>query len=49
MIKAKGNIYRVIRSGSWFEDARACRSAHRVRFVPDRYYDDLGFRLTRRV
>ena len=38
---------RVIRGGSWFSDARYCRSAYRVRGVPDDRGGDLGFRCAR--
>ena len=38
-------VYRVMRGGSWFNEARGCRSASRFRDEPDRSYDYLGFRL----
>ena len=38
---------RVCRGGSWDDDARNCRSALRLRFVPGILYDWLGFRLSR--
>ncbi len=38
---------RVIRGGSWYSDARFCRAAFRVRFVPSFRWIFLGFRLAR--
>jgi formylglycine-generating enzyme len=43
---AAGSI-RVIRGGSWFIDARYCRSAHRGRNAPGSRFGDLGLRLLR--
>jgi formylglycine-generating enzyme required for sulfatase activity len=40
---------RVIRGGGWGGDADYCRSAFRVRGGPSGRYDDLGFRLSRKV
>ena len=37
--------YRVNRGGGWYNDARNCRSAIRVRSEPGSRYDDLGFRV----
>ena len=37
--------YRVIRGGSWYYDARYCRSAYRDDSYPDNYTYDLGFRV----
>jgi formylglycine-generating enzyme required for sulfatase activity len=39
--------YRAYRGGSWFNFARHCRTAHRLDGIPDRPYNDLGFRLAR--
>ncbi|MBR0224465.1 MAG: SUMF1/EgtB/PvdO family nonheme iron enzyme [Thermoguttaceae bacterium] len=36
--------YRVVRGGGWYDFARLCRSAIRLRFTPDNRYDILGFR-----
>jgi formylglycine-generating enzyme required for sulfatase activity/predicted Ser/Thr protein kinase len=36
---------RVLRGGSWFNDARDCRSAFRAFYAPAGRYDDSGFRL----
>jgi formylglycine-generating enzyme required for sulfatase activity len=38
---------RVIRGGSWYDDARNCRSAARGFYEPRISADDLGFRLAR--
>jgi len=38
---------RVIRGGSWLNFARLCRSASRIRFLPDSGYNYLGFRCAR--
>jgi formylglycine-generating enzyme required for sulfatase activity len=35
----------VLRGGSWFCDARYCRSAYRIRWRPDDRSDDVGFRV----
>ena len=37
--------YRVYRGGSWFYDARRCRSANRNTYVPACANEELGFRL----
>ncbi|AEE54382.1 formylglycine-generating enzyme family protein [Haliscomenobacter hydrossis] len=42
-------MYRVLRSGSWFNSSDYCRVAHRDRNVPRRAGDDYGFRLARSV
>ncbi len=42
-----GGIFRVIRGGGWFYDARRCRSAIRDFNAPDYRDDSLGFRLAR--
>jgi formylglycine-generating enzyme len=39
--------YRVSRGGSWFHNARYCRSANRNRFTPGLRFNDLGFRVLR--
>lgn len=44
----RGN-YRVFRDGSWSHDARDCRSAARVNYMPGYRDDVLGFRLARSV
>ncbi|HNR34848.1 MAG TPA: SUMF1/EgtB/PvdO family nonheme iron enzyme [Candidatus Hydrogenedentes bacterium] len=38
---------RVVRGGSWFQDADACRTAHRASMRPDRAFMFLGFRTAR--
>ncbi len=38
---------RVVRGGSWFDDADACRTAHRTDMMPDRMFMFLGFRTAR--
>jgi formylglycine-generating enzyme required for sulfatase activity len=40
---------RVIRGGSWFSNARNCRSANRNSYSPGDRYSSLGFRLVRRA
>ncbi|MDR3228823.1 MAG: formylglycine-generating enzyme family protein, partial [Puniceicoccales bacterium] len=42
---AKTGVIRVFRGGSWFGDARFCRSAYRGRYEPGYRGHDLGFRL----
>ncbi|MCX7108955.1 MAG: formylglycine-generating enzyme family protein [Proteobacteria bacterium] len=39
--------YRVVRGGSWYNDADYCRSACRFIFAPANRYYNLGFRLSR--
>jgi formylglycine-generating enzyme required for sulfatase activity len=41
--------HRVVRGGSWDDDAHFCRSANRYYFWPDGRYYRLGFRLARSV
>jgi TonB family protein len=36
---------RVLRGGSWDDFAYFCRTAHRIRLIPDFWYDYRGFRL----
>ncbi|MFM9103408.1 MAG: SUMF1/EgtB/PvdO family nonheme iron enzyme [Cyanobium sp.] len=36
---------RVLRGGSWYNDPRACRSAHRIPARPGEAYDLIGFRV----
>ncbi len=43
----KAGADRVVRGGSWFNDARYCRSAHRFRYRPGFRGDFLGFRCAR--
>lgn len=40
-----GTFSRVRRGGAWVDDARACRSAARHRFEPERRWDHIGFRV----
>ena len=40
-----GTFSRVRRGGAWCDDGRACRSAFRLRFEPERRYDHIGFRI----
>lgn len=40
-----GSASRVRRSGSWSGEGGACRSALRLRFEPERRYDQIGFRV----
>jgi formylglycine-generating enzyme required for sulfatase activity len=40
---------RVLRGGSWHDDADDCRSAYRGRFGPGYRLSNLGFRLSRKV
>jgi formylglycine-generating enzyme required for sulfatase activity len=37
--------YRVLRGGSWYDDAGGCRVSNRSYSFPDYRYDDVGFRL----
>ena len=41
--------FRVLRGGSWSENARYCRSAFRGRSTPSSRLDGLGFRLACRA
>jgi len=41
--------FRVLRGGSWFNDASLCRSASRGRLVPGNRDYYLGFRVARTV
>jgi formylglycine-generating enzyme required for sulfatase activity len=40
-----GQWYRVIRGGSWLDEARGCRSAYRFRAMPNEPYQLIGFRV----
>lgn len=40
---------RVIRGGSWISDARDCRSAYRYGSQPGYRYNDLGFRVIKKL
>jgi formylglycine-generating enzyme required for sulfatase activity len=40
-----GQWYRVIRGGSWLDEARGCRSAYRYRAMPNEQYQIIGFRV----
>ncbi|MCB0567781.1 MAG: SUMF1/EgtB/PvdO family nonheme iron enzyme, partial [Phaeodactylibacter sp.] len=40
---------RVVRGGSWLEDAIGCRSVFRYWFNPYLQLNDLGFRVARRL
>ncbi len=40
-----GTFSRVRRGGAWTDDGWACRSAHRLRFEPERRSDHIGFRI----
>lgn len=44
---ANGGSYRVLRGGSWGDDARDCRAAYRFALAPEYRGDDLGFRPAR--
>ena len=39
---------RVIRGGSWIENAKGCRSARRRNYNPKKEYSDIGFRIVQR-
>lgn len=41
--------YRVVRGGSWGNDAYACRSSYRYRFHPVGRNNFIGFRVSRRL
>lgn len=40
-----GGFYLVMRGGSWLDDASACRSAYRLRAMPENRYRLIGFRV----
>jgi formylglycine-generating enzyme required for sulfatase activity len=40
-------LYRVVRGGSWIDDAQSVRAAHRSHFLPENTWNVLGFRLAR--
>ena len=42
---AKTGSYRVIRAGSWHDQAASCRSAYRNRGAPSNLGNNLGFRV----
>ena len=42
-----GSEYRVLRGGSWYNNARLARSANRLRITPDFRYFSIGFRVVR--
>lgn len=44
-----GGSFRVLRGGSWLNDARYCRAAYRIRIEPSNRGSALGFRLARSV
>jgi formylglycine-generating enzyme required for sulfatase activity len=44
---ASSGAYRVLRGGSWGNDAGYVRSADRSNFTPSNRYNNLGFRLVR--
>lgn len=41
----QGNVFRVLRGGSWYRKARTCRSALRDRSKARNRYDRIGFRI----
>ncbi|HEX3019616.1 MAG TPA: formylglycine-generating enzyme family protein [Chitinispirillaceae bacterium] len=43
----ENGVLRVLRGGSWFDDARHCRSACRDYYEPSDRFDYIGFRLSR--
>ena len=43
--QAQGATRRVLRGGSWFDEAISCRSAMRYIYVPGRHSSAIGFRL----
>jgi formylglycine-generating enzyme required for sulfatase activity len=46
-VSAEAGAARVVRGGSWLNDARNCRSASRSNYQPDYQYYDTGFRCAR--
>jgi formylglycine-generating enzyme required for sulfatase activity len=44
-VKAERGSNRVIRGGSWINNARNCRSANRNRNAPDNRNNNVGFRV----
>jgi formylglycine-generating enzyme required for sulfatase activity len=44
-VPGPGLFYRVIRGGSWMDEARGCRSAYRFRAMPNEPYPLIGFRV----
>ena len=36
---------KVLRGGSWYSTAVKCRNSKRFKYEPDKYDDDIGFRL----
>jgi formylglycine-generating enzyme required for sulfatase activity len=40
-----GDFYRVVRGGSWVDEARGCRSAYRFRAMPQEPHRLIGFRV----
>src|SRR5205814_2221552 len=44
-INRDGTYSRVRRGGGWVDDGRACRSARRLQFEPERRSDHIGFRI----
>ena len=40
-----GQFYRVIRGGSWVDEARGCRAAYRYRAMPHEAYQIVGMRV----
>ncbi len=44
--KVTKGVNRVLRGGSWINNARNCRSAQRNRNEPDNVNDNIGFRLS---
>ena len=43
--EARNDVCRVVRGGSWDNNRRFARCAYRFRYIPDLWYDDLGFRV----
>jgi formylglycine-generating enzyme required for sulfatase activity len=44
-VPGPGQFYRVIRGGSWLDEARGCRSAYRFRAMPHEPYQMIGLRV----